>query len=151
MAEQRGEPIALIIADMDHFKGVNDRFGHVAGDAVLQQAASVLRATTRVHDLLGRYGGHAGDEFLALLPETNLATAMSVAGRIQYGIRAMQTRARTDRGSIVIAGCTVSIGVAARLTGRAGGLIDLLLAADAALREAKHAGRDQVRAAQRDW
>jgi diguanylate cyclase (GGDEF)-like protein len=150
-AEQRGEPAALVIADLDHFKDINDKFGHVAGDAVLQQAADVLRATTRVHDLLGRYGGHAGDEFLALLPDTDLATAMSVARRIQNGIRSMRTRAHTDGGSVLITGCTVSIGVAARLTGQDGALIDLLLAADAALREAKRSGRDQVRAAQPGW
>ena len=47
-AEERGEPAALVIADLDHFKDINDKFGHVAGDAVLQQAADVLRATTRV-------------------------------------------------------------------------------------------------------
>nr|WP_240942466.1 GGDEF domain-containing protein [Planosporangium thailandense] len=146
-AQQRGEPTALIIVDLDHFKGVNDRFGHLAGDAVLQQVAVVLRTATRRDDLLGRYGGHGGDEFLALLPATDLPAAVAVARRVQAGIRAMRTAARTIAGPVVITGCTASIGVAAHDAGRTASLPDLLLEADGALRLAKLAGRDQTRTA----
>jgi diguanylate cyclase (GGDEF)-like protein len=147
-ARQRGESTALIIVDLDHFKQVNDSFGHLAGDAVLQHAAHVLRRATRREDLLGRYGGHGGDEFLALLPATDLAGAVAVARQIQAGLKAMETTARTADGTVVITGRTASIGVAAYHADRGCGLLDLLLAADAALRQAKLAGRDRVRVAE---
>jgi diguanylate cyclase (GGDEF)-like protein len=146
-ARQHGQSSALLIVDLDLFKNVNDTFGHLAGDAVLQHAAGALRGATRSGDVLGRYGGHGGDEFLVLLPETSLPDAIAVAHRIQAGIRTMEVSTRTAQGTVVITGCTASIGVTAHPAGSPVEVLDLLLAADVALFEAKAGGRDQVRAA----
>ncbi|MEV4312340.1 GGDEF domain-containing protein [Actinocrispum sp. NPDC049592] len=127
---------ALLVVDLDNFKRVNDRYGHPAGDAVLKAVADTLRATTRKGDLLGRYGGHGGDEFLVLLPGTSLSEAMGVAERIRVGVRGM----RVFAGERTLSGISVSIGVAA-------GLLDLaalIAAADESLRSAKRSGRDRV-------
>jgi PleD family two-component response regulator len=70
-AHERRQPLALLLLDLDHFKEINDRYGHVAGDMVLNAIAEVLRACCRENDVVGRYGGHGGDEFLVLLPTTN--------------------------------------------------------------------------------
>src|SRR5262245_25208817 len=77
-ARGRGESIALIMIDLDRFKDVNDTYGHLAGDAVLRGVADVLRDVTRDGDLACRYGGSAGDEFLVLLPSSELEEALGV-------------------------------------------------------------------------
>ncbi len=127
---------ALLVVDLDNFKRVNDRYGHPAGDAVLKAVADTLRATTRKGDLLGRYGGHGGDEFLVLLPSTSLNEAMGVAERIRLGIRGMKVSA----GERVLSGISVSIGVAAGCSE----LDALIASADSSLRAAKRSGRDRV-------
>lgn len=140
---ERG-PVALLVVDLDNFKRVNDRYGHVAGDEVLKAVADTLRRTTRKGDLLGRYGGQGGDEFLVLLPETGPEDAHAVAERIRVGIRSMVVQAPTSNGTRTITAITASVGVA---TGSPGmDLQSLVVAADNALREAKRGGRDKVRA-----
>ncbi|MBP2325172.1 diguanylate cyclase (GGDEF)-like protein [Kibdelosporangium banguiense] len=138
---------ALVIVDLDNFKRVNDRYGHVAGDAVLKAVADTLRHSTRKGDLLGRYGGHGGDEFLVLLPETDMHDAMIVADRIRQDIRATVVPAPTDGGTVRINRVTASFGVSVGNPGT--DLEALVVEADAALRHAKRTGRDRVRAPSR--
>ncbi|MET0133147.1 MAG: GGDEF domain-containing protein [Kibdelosporangium sp.] len=148
-AHERRQPLALLLLDLDHFKAINDRYGHVAGDMVLHAIAEVLRSSCREDDILGRYGGHGGDEFLVLLPTTNRDRAMAVAERVLHGVKALQISVPdVDRGSrTTLTGLSVSIGAALYVPARgvATSLEDLVLAADAALLVAKREGRDTVR------
>jgi diguanylate cyclase (GGDEF)-like protein len=152
-ARGRGESIALIMIDLDRFKDVNDSYGHLAGDAVLRGVADVIRDCTREGDLACRYGGSAGDEFLVLLPATELEGALAVAERIRAGITGMSVTAKVTRElSATIEGQTASIGVA---TYGLGDLVeldleDLMLDADVSLRAAKRHGRDRICVANMD-
>ena len=152
-ARTRGDSIALIMIDLDRFKDVNDSYGHLAGDAVLRGVADVIRDATRDGDLACRYGGSAGDEFLVLLPRTELAEALGVAERIRAGITGMAVTAKVTRElSATIEGQTASIGVA---TYGLGDLVeldleDLMLDADVSLRAAKRHGRDRICVANMD-
>jgi diguanylate cyclase (GGDEF)-like protein len=152
-ARGRGESIALIMIDLDRFKDVNDSFGHLAGDAVLRGVADVIRDSTREGDLACRYGGSAGDEFLVLLPASELDEALNVAERIRAGINGMSVTAKVTRElSATIEGQTASIGVA---TYSLGDLVeldleDLMLDADVSLRAAKRHGRDRICVANMD-
>ncbi len=138
-----GRPLTVAMADLDHFKEVNDSHGHLAGDALLkrigQMAASGLRST----DWLGRYGG---EEFLLVLPETTIEGAGRVAEKIRTLVQG--TAMPMEDGSL--ARVTVSIGLAAvsELARRPGDrpptARDLIAAADRALYEAKHGGRNRV-------
>ena len=146
-ARGRGDSIALIMIDLDRFKDVNDSYGHLAGDAVLRGVADVIRDSTRDGDLACRYGGSAGDEFLVLLPASELDDALAVAERIRAGITGMSVTAKVTRElSATIEGQTASIGVA---TYSLGDLVeldleDLMLDADVSLRAAKRHGRDRI-------
>lgn len=125
----------ILVLDLDHFKSVNDRYGHEVGDQVLAVFAAVAETHTRPIDQLYRLGG---EEFCILLPDTELRDALVVSERIR---RAFATTAvETERGERVTA--TLSIGVAA--TRYAGGLESLLAAADSALYEAKARGRNRI-------
>lgn len=144
-AGERQQQLALILADLDRFKSVNDTYGHLAGDAVLRATGAALRDCGEA--IVGRYGGHAGDEFLILVPEAGLDRALELAGRMRKSVRALAVRARTSRtATVTLTGQTVSMGIA---TGVPTGsppeaLADLLLDADVALRQAKRRGGDQV-------
>jgi diguanylate cyclase (GGDEF)-like protein len=139
--------------DLDRFKDVNDSYGHLAGDAVLRGVADVIRDCTREGDLACRYGGSAGDEFLVLLPSSELDAALAVAERIRGGITNMSVTAKVTRElSATIEGLTASIGVA---TYNLGDLVeldleDLMLDADVSLRAAKRHGRDRICVANMD-
>ena len=139
--------------DLDRFKDVNDSYGHLAGDAVLRGVADVIRDCTREGDLACRYGGSAGDEFLVLLPSSQLEEALAVAERIRAGITSMSVTAKVTRElSATIEGQTASIGVA---TYNLGDLVeldleDLMLDADVSLRAAKRHGRDRICVANMD-
>lgn len=124
-----GEPFSLMMVDLDHFKAVNDTYGHQHGDQVLVHFAACVRTALRSPDRLGRYGG---EEFLALLPNTTLKTALPVAQRIHA---ALATGHSLD--------CQVSIGVAS-WQGPEDSLHALLGRADAALYQAKTQGRNQT-------
>jgi diguanylate cyclase (GGDEF)-like protein len=129
------EPVAVLVLDLDHFKSVNDRHGHDAGDQVLQHFAAVARGATRASDLLYRMGG---EEFCFVLPQTTLADARAVAERIRT--RFAGSAVLKDGAPI---SATVSIGIAA--VEHAGFNLELLLAAgDAAVYEAKRRGRNQT-------
>ncbi|MGW5053435.1 diguanylate cyclase [Actinokineospora sp. NPDC004072] len=143
-ARRLSGPVAVAVLDLDHFKQVNDTWGHPAGDAVLRAVGSVLRTSTRHGDVVGRFGG---EEFVLLLPDTDAAAAVAVAERVRRGIADMQVAAADKRGRpVTIWGRTTSIGIAAG-TGPTTDLDALLRAADAALYEAKQQGRDRIQVA----
>jgi diguanylate cyclase (GGDEF)-like protein len=133
--QKQGAGMAVLMLDIDHFKTINDRYGHPAGDKALQHLVSVLRTGVRRIDLLGRLGG---EEFAIVLPAITDDVAMKVAERL----RAMVAGSLVWVGPTQI-GMTVSIGVA--LLGEADRTVEQLLArADVALYAAKNAGRDRV-------
>jgi diguanylate cyclase (GGDEF)-like protein len=132
---QADRPVVLLLFDLDHFKAVNDRFGHAAGDRTLRLFAEIGAQAVRSTDLFGRIGG---EEFAALLPGCDAATAESIAERIRLDLSA---KAILHEGSRVIT--TVSVGVAS-MSGKTADLDTLMAHADAALYESKRAGRDRV-------
>ncbi len=131
-----GEPVAVMIADIDHFKKINDRWGHIAGDAVLRSVAERLNTQTRSYDAVGRYGG---EEFLAVIPGCDASNSARVAERLCSGFRAGPTR--TPEGDFEV---TVSFGVAAVENPEDWDFSSILKGADAALYRAKNTGRSRV-------
>jgi two-component system cell cycle response regulator len=127
-------PIALFMADIDHFKEINDRYGHPAGDIVLRETARRLRSSLRSFDVIGRYGG---EEFIVAAPECSTAEARVLAERFRATVCAAPVD--VGNGSIRV---TLSIGVAG--TSDMNEAPRLLRAADEALYRAKHAGRNKV-------
>ena len=133
-----GGSLAIVVADLDWFKDVNDRYGHPAGDSLLRDFASLLRETLRDVDLAGRWGG---EEFLLILPGTDLAGGAQVAERVRA---ALATRlVVTVEGTAIPV--TASFGVAAVPPARTAA--EVFAAADAALYEAKRAGKNRVQTA----
>ena len=139
-AVQAARPLALAIIDIDHFKKINDRFGHLAGDEVLRAVTGAIRAAHRASDVCGRFGG---EEFVLLLPDASEAEASRVAERLRAGVAALRVPAGGEPGA-GLAEVTVSVGVAV-LTPGCRQLTDLIAAADAALYYAKETGRNRVR------
>jgi diguanylate cyclase (GGDEF)-like protein len=131
-----GGPLSVLMIDIDHFKVVNDTYGHQTGDHVLTALGRLLREALRDIDLAGRVGG---EEFAVLLPQTGLAHAIEAAERLRGKVAAMQVP--LERG--VPLQITVSIGVACH-SGDGVNLDTLLNQADTAMYEAKHAGRNRV-------
>ena len=129
-------PLGLILFDLDRYKGVNDTYGHAAGDEVLSAAARICRFAIRDIDVIGRYGG---DEFVIILPECDLEAAVIVAERVRKALEGSLIRV----GEVELA-ITLSAGVAVDLFGSQT-LDDLLRQADRALYAAKTAGRNCVR------
>lgn len=128
-------PLAVMMVDIDHFKRINDAYGHAGGDHVLQEIVKACSASLRGTDAMGRLGG---EEFAVLMPETELQAAMEVAERLRAHIagHAIAIGDKTVR-------CTVSIGIAA-LQPQDSNIDRLLHRADQALYQAKHDGRDRV-------
>jgi len=129
-------PLSFILLDLDHFKRVNDAFGHPAGDEVLRAVAAVLRNGLRGCDILGRYGG---EEFAVALPETGLDAATAIADRLRRDLEA--SAVRYEDVSIAVTG---SFGVVEAGRGVEPTLESVIKAADAALYRAKAAGRNRV-------
>jgi two-component system cell cycle response regulator len=127
-------PVAVIMTDLDHFKHVNDTYGHLAGDAVLREAARRLSASLRAYDAVGRYGG---EEFLIVAPSCGLAGGAELAERLRESICGLPIDAS---GEAIFA--TMSFGVAATCSIKK--VNQLLSAADEALYAAKKAGRNRV-------
>lgn len=136
-ASRYSRPLSVMMIDLDHFKQVNDGYGHLAGDDVLVAAASVIEEILRETDFVGRYGG---EEFLAVLPETSLEGAMDLAERLRGAME--------DNCHWMPCGdeleVTCSIGVAEALCDEVENIIDL---ADSAMYAAKRTGRNRVEAA----
>jgi diguanylate cyclase (GGDEF)-like protein len=135
-ARRYGEELSLLILDIDHFKRVNDTYGHLAGDAVLRGVGEQCRQVIRASDLIGRMGG---EEFAILLPSTRLASAIQLAERLRLRLRAQRWTTPQAKDLAI----TVSIG-AASLTPVIATLDDLYARADQALYAAKTGGRDRV-------
>lgn len=136
--------LGLLLLDLDHFKRVNDRYGHLAGDIVLRAVADAIKHSVRGHDMVGRYGG---EEFAVVLPGMGTADVLLAAERVRGAIAALEvTVPDLDGDEGVVSGLTASIGAAvypAHGTDRTA----LLVAADSALYDAKTAGRDCSRLA----
>lgn len=131
IAARSDEPLAVVIIDLDHFKSLNDTFGHLAGDDVLRAVGAALRSCIRQGDVVARYGG---EEFALVLPGAAAADAVGVAERVREALR------RVDGPRAV----TASLGIACRPDAGVTGA-ELLAAADAALYASKAGGRDQAR------
>lgn len=131
-AERQGHRYSLAMLDVDHFKQVNDVYGHDAGDRVLVEVAKAMQAGLREYDLCGRWGG---EEFVILLPQTPSPDARSVLERIGQSIRNLRAPDGLPRISV-----TVSIGIATYQSGET--FSDTITRADEALLAAKRAGRD---------
>ncbi len=135
-ASRTGAPLAVMVIDIDHFKHINDTYGHAAGDMVLREAASVLRTSARREDSVCRIGG---EEFLVICPNTDLEAALQSAERLRTTLGARRIVIGQTESSI-----TTSIGVAVREADTAD-LDALVSTADQALYAAKEAGRNRVR------
>ena len=136
-AAQR-RPLTIAIIDLDHFKTINDRCGHAAGDFALREFARVSRGSLRAGDILGRWGG---EEFLLILPDTTLDAALASVERLRLLALAIQISSPDKDIALRV---TFSAGIATTADG-AGSLDEIIARADAALYEAKNEGRDLVR------
>ncbi|HYN85586.1 MAG TPA: diguanylate cyclase [Pyrinomonadaceae bacterium] len=136
-ARRYARPLSCLMIDIDHFKHVNDTYGHAAGDAALMQVARVLTDSVRASDVVCRYGG---EEFLVLMPETNLEGALALGEKIRV---AASSRLYGDGERFFR--LTLSIGAARLLSHESAH--DMLARADVALYHAKESGRDRVEAA----
>ncbi|GAT70928.1 GGDEF domain-containing protein [Planomonospora sp. ID91781] len=134
-ARRTGDPLAVLIIDIDHFKRVNDSYGHLIGDQVLVGVATTLRSQLREYDVVGRFGG---EEFVVLLPGADTTEARRVAERLRSRIGRM---AVPVDGSMI--SVTISAGVAV-MSVHGNDLIELLAVADLALYHAKELGRDRI-------
>jgi diguanylate cyclase (GGDEF)-like protein len=141
-ALRSGRPLSLLFADLDGFKQVNDRHGHLAGSKALTEVASIVRVCARETDLVARFGG---DEFSLVLPETASEGAVAVAERLIERIR--QAHFLADDGLDVR--LTISVGVAT-LPDTAQSAEELLRAADMAMYRVKAAGKDGIHVARKD-
>ena len=133
-ARRYGMPVAVVMADLDHFKMVNDRYGHPTGDLVLRETARRLRASLRSSDVIGRYGG---EEFVVVAPDCGMDDAHTLAERFRSTICSLPFD--VPGGAVSV---TMSVGVAA--TSDMDDADRLIRVADEALYRAKHAGRNRV-------
>ena len=130
------QPVSVVIADIDHFKAVNDSLGHPAGDAALKALAAALRASLRAQDMAARWGG---EEFILLLPDTSREGALHVAESLRAAVSRLPIEFEGARIAI-----TLSLGVAEHREGKT--IEDTIAEADAGLYRAKQEGRNRVRA-----
>ena len=136
-----GDPFSVMLIDADHFKQVNDRYGHCAGHVALKAIAEACTSSVRDTDVVGRFGG---EEFIVLLPHTNAAAASIVAERIRKTMLHRELDSQGQRFAV-----RLSLGVAEAGV-HADGFDELIAAADQALYAAKRAGRNQTRIAERE-
>ncbi len=139
-AVRTGSPLAVALVDIDHFKLVNDTYGHLVGDKALRAVTDALRSQLRVYDLAGRFGG---EEFVILLPNAREVDALAVAERLRRHIATMIIPVNDNDESGPCVKLTISVGVAA-LDGVSRELTDMLAAADSALYYAKETGRNKT-------
>jgi len=136
-AERYRTPVSLILLDLDHFKTINDRFGHHVGDAVLRAVANVMRDTVRKDDILARWGG---EEFILLLPETGRDQALNLAERLRQAVASVHPEADV---AVINDHVTASLGLFTS-EGSHQLLDELVRNADACLYQAKESGRNRV-------
>ncbi len=137
-ASRYDHPLSLMILDVDHFKEINDSFGHLHGDQVLSQLVDVCVNTIRKTDILGRYGG---DEFVILFPETSMRGAEEIAERLRQKVMQIMIQSKNKDSNITISGglaCLESMG------NKTMKLKDIIDEADKALYQAKAEGRNQI-------
>jgi diguanylate cyclase (GGDEF)-like protein len=132
--QRTGRPACVVLVDIDHFKAVNDGFGHAAGDAVLKLTAETLAAHTRSTDTVARWGG---EEFVLLLPETDLAAAQIVAEKCRIAIQAQKSVSAQGQCAV-----TITLGVSLICPGDTPEAA--IARADAALYQGKAGGRNRV-------
>ena len=135
-AGREGTPVSVIIGDVDHFKRVNDRYGHLAGDGVLREIADTISSSVRPYDFAGRYGG---EEFIVVLPGCDKEDARQTAERLRSKIA--ENPIVTSEGVFSV---TMSFGVATSDAADATDMDSLIRCADQALYTAKNAGRNRV-------
>jgi diguanylate cyclase (GGDEF)-like protein len=133
---RHGRPLALVLFDIDHFKKVNDDFGHLCGDHILREMALCLKGTIRAEELLARYGG---EEFAVVLPEATVETALVAAERIRGLVESQPFNFDGQRIAV-----TISLGVACTSGSEEVSSLDLIDRADQKLYEAKRTGRNRV-------
>lgn len=136
LARRERNPFTVLIIDLDHFKSINDRYGHPAGDAVLKLFADVVNSVARRSDIIGRLGG---EEFAMVLPSTSTDEALEFSERLHGAIK--QAVLKFNGAAIRY---SASIGLTEFDTDTEDSIDDLLARADLALYQAKHAGRDQT-------
>lgn len=136
MAGRKERALSVILLDIDHFKSINDRFGHKFGDHALQEVAKTLTKDLRNYDRIGRWGG---EEFILILPDTQLVDAATVAERVRIQMAELQISLENGETFSV----NISLG-AACTTGKFPSLTKLIDAADQALYQAKQTGRNRV-------
>ncbi len=140
-SERHNKTFSLILGDLDHFKQINDTYGHLAGDRVLRQVAAQFRSNLRTEDVCARWGG---EEFMILLPETPLEQAVTVAEKLAASVR--EKEITWDQQTITV---TISFGVGEFQAGNGTSTIDeFIQQVDNALYAAKHAGRNRVKVAE---
>jgi diguanylate cyclase (GGDEF)-like protein len=138
-AARASMPLSLLMVDIDHFKAINDRHGHLAGDSCLKALAALLAGSVRAVDLVARFGG---EEFVVLLPEMSAVQSLLAGERMRSRVEKHPVDIEAGAPPVTM---TVSVG-AATTAGAAIGLEELLARADEAVYRAKRAGRNQVRA-----
>ena len=131
--------LSVILADIDHFKNVNDSYGHQVGDLVLQRFAEQISKTSRSYDFVGRYGG---EEFIIGLPETNMEQSSLVAERMRKNIEEIELTLPDN--PLVHVRITASFGVASRVMKPCESVDSIIKLADDALYRAKDEGRNRV-------
>ncbi len=136
-AKQNNIAFSIIMVDIDHFKKVNDTFGHLVGDSLLKGISHILKKQLRRNDIAARYGG---EEFLILLPETDLTGAGAVAGKIQKGLSTKEWKLKESGKSM--GSITVSMGISVYAMNETGK--EMIKRADDALYMAKNTGRNQI-------
>ncbi len=136
LAQREHKTFSVMIIDLDHFKSINDRYGHPAGDAVLKLFADVVNSVARRSDIIGRVGG---EEFAIVLPSTNASKALEFSERLHHAINQAVLK---YKGSAIR--YTASIGLSEFDTDSEDSLDDLLASADLALYQAKQSGRNQT-------
>jgi diguanylate cyclase (GGDEF)-like protein len=139
-AVRTGIPLALALVDIDHFKVVNDTYGHLVGDKTLRAVTDALQSQLRAYDVAGRFGG---EEFVILLPHAREVDALAVAERLRVHIASLVIPVDDSDASGPFVKVTISVGVAALDRSRRE-LTDMLNAADAALYHAKETGRNKT-------
>jgi two-component system, cell cycle response regulator len=141
-AIETNTPLSILMVDLDHFKKINDTYGHQGGDVVLKTVAATLNDSVRASDVVARYGG---EEFVVVVPDTGAAGAFGLARRLRTAIEALELKL----GVATAVKVTASFGVASLDHKEHTGIADVIREADGALYEAKAAGRNTVRLAKR--